>query len=299
MAIKNMAESVLARLKQQAKEEGIVFQTVLQLFAQEEFLRRLANSKYAENMILKGGMFIYMLTEFDSRLTRDIDFMIRRLSNKPENIENIMKEICNTTTGNDFITIEVLETELITVRKKYPGVKTKFVGYINKVRIPFSVDVGIDDVIVPEPIKRKIATRLSDFKAPEVYTYSLESTIAEKLDAILQRMDTTSRMKDFYDIYYLSEMFDFDGNVLHKAISATLEHRHRELATDAFDDITDFINSEFLTVQWNTFKPAQDAGLTFETALDRLKIFLEPVYEALIQQKEYGLMWNCENKKWE
>lgn len=90
--------------------------------------------------------------------------------------------------GNDFITIEVLGTETISVDKKYPGVKTSFMGSIGKVRIPFSVDVGIDDVIVPDPIKRMIITRLPDFVFPEVYTYSLESTIAEKFDAILQRM---------------------------------------------------------------------------------------------------------------
>ena len=90
--------------------------------------------------------------------------------------------------GNDFITIEVLGTETISVDKKYPGVKTSFMGSIGKVRIPFSVDVGIDDVIVPDPIKRMIITSLPDFVFPEVYTYLLESTIAEKFDAILQRM---------------------------------------------------------------------------------------------------------------
>lgn len=79
MAVKNMASSVLARLRNQAKNEGIPFQMALQLFAQEEFLRRLSLSDYADNMILKGGMFIYTLTEFDSRPTRDIDFLIRNL----------------------------------------------------------------------------------------------------------------------------------------------------------------------------------------------------------------------------
>lgn len=79
MALKNIAASVLARLKNQSKEEGISFQLVLQLFAQEEFLRKLSVSRYSDNLILKGGMFIYTLTEFDSRPTRDIDFMIREL----------------------------------------------------------------------------------------------------------------------------------------------------------------------------------------------------------------------------
>ena len=83
---------------------------VLQLFAQEEFLRKLSISEYTDNMILKGGMFIYALTEFDSRPTRDIDFLIKNLYGSLENIEQTMRDICNISTGNDFITIEVLGT---------------------------------------------------------------------------------------------------------------------------------------------------------------------------------------------
>lgn len=174
----------------------------------QQFIQHLPGSPHN----LKGGMFIYTLTEFASRSTKDIDFMIRRLSNELGQIQQTMEEICDIETGNDFISIEVLETEQIAVEKKYPGVKTKFRSHIGNVRVPFSIDIGIDDVIIPEPVKRKIATRLSDFEQPEIYTYSLESTIAEKLDAILQRMEATSRMKDFYDLYYLSGMFDFDGS---------------------------------------------------------------------------------------
>ena len=92
MAVKNMAASLLTRLKNQSKEEGIPFQMVLQLFAQEEFLRKLALSQYADNLILKGGMFIYTLTEFDSRPTRDIDFLIKNLHGSLENIEQTMRD---------------------------------------------------------------------------------------------------------------------------------------------------------------------------------------------------------------
>ena len=158
MALKNIAASVLARLKNQSKEEGISFQLVLQLFAQEEFFRKLSVSRYSDNLILKGGMFIYTLTEFDSRPTRDIDFMIRELHGSLENIRQTMECICNVSTGNDFIKLEVLDTEPITVDKKYPGVKTMLIGRIEKVRIPFSIDIGIDDVIVPIPVKRTIVT---------------------------------------------------------------------------------------------------------------------------------------------
>ena len=107
-------------------------------------------------------------------------------------------------------------------------------GRINNIRVPFSVDVGIDDIIVPEPLVRSLSTRLEGFEPPEIYTYSLESTISEKFDAILQRMETTSRMKDFFDIYYLSSVFDFSGRTLKEAVLLTARHRGRILESDAF-----------------------------------------------------------------
>lgn len=298
MAVKNMEASVLARLKQQAKNEGTAFQTVLQLFCQEEFLRKLSVTPYVENMVLKGGMFIYTITEFQSRPTRDIDFLMRRLSNDLDNIEQIMKEICSADTGNRFITLEVLGTERITVEKKYPGVKTKFRGHIGNVRVPFSIDVGIDDVIVPGPLRRRVATRLPDFTEPEIYTYSLESTIAEKFDAVLQRMGTTSRMKDFYDIYYLSGIFDFDGDTLVKALRATMEHRGRIVDPDAFEEIAKFAHNDFLNIQWKAFEPAKDTGLSFEEALERMKIFLKPVFESIVTGTNTLNRWHCDSKEW-
>lgn len=149
-------------------------------------------------------MFLYTITEFAGRPTRDIDFMIRWISNDTENMNQIMEEICTANTGNDFIRIEVLASENITEEKEYHGVKTKFRAYIKNVKIPFSIDVGVDDVIVPGAVKRTVSTRLNGFHPPTIYTYSLESTIAEKFDAIIKRMEATSRMKDFFDIYYLS-----------------------------------------------------------------------------------------------
>ncbi len=298
MAIRNMAASVLTRLKKQSKEEKITFQMVLQLFAQEEFLRKLSISEYEDNLILKGGMFIYTLTEFDSRPTRDLDFLIKNLHGNLKNIEQIMREICSVSTGNDYITLEVLETENISVDKKYPGVKVSFIGRIGKVRIPFFIDVGIDDVIVPNPVKRSIVTRLPGFSAPEVLTYSLESTIAEKFDAILQRMSGTSRMKDFYDIYYLSGIFDFEGRMLIEAIKSTLTHRNRELSVDVFEEIADFKNNTALNTLWNAFEPAKKTGLLFDDVLDRLVVFLEPIYRNILNKTDFDMRWSYKSQIW-
>lgn len=298
MAIKNMAASTLTRLKSQSKEEGKPFQMILHLFAQEEFLRKLSLSKYADNLILKGGMFIYILTGFESRPTRDIDFLIRNLHGSLDNIEQIMREICAIDTGNDFITLEIMGTEKISVNKKYPGTRIRFTGHINNVKIPFSIDVGIDDIIIPNPVLRKIITRLPDFQSPSIYTYSLESTIAEKFDSILQRMAGTSRMKDFYDIYYLSGIFDFNGKLLSRAVSNTLNHRNREKSKDAFSEIDHFRDNKFLITQWNAFEPAKNTKLLFDDALDRLILFLKPIYQSILLEKEYDGKWLCKNLSW-
>lgn len=299
MAVKNMAASVLTRLKNQAKEERIPFQLVLQLFAQEEFLRKLPRSEYADHFVLKGGMFIYTLTEFQSRPTKDIDFLLRDLHGSMENIEQTMKNICAIGTGNDFIQLEVIRTEKITLEKKYPGVKTTLLGKIGKVRMQFSIDVGIDDVIVPAAVERAISTRLPDFEAPKLYTYSLESTIAEKFDAILLRMAGTSRMKDFYDIYYLSEMVDYEGQMLAEALQSTLEHRGRAISEDVFAQIRLFTENAALLTQWKAFAPAKEVGLSFEAAINRLEQFLEPVYRCILLKSDFEDHWSCKSRQWQ
>ena len=299
MAVKNKPASVLARLRNQAREEDINYQTCLQLFVQEEFLRRLSRSPYRDNLILKGGMFLYTLTNFESRPTQDIDFLMKKLSNDPVNIKDVMEKICAVQTENDFIEIDVLSTEQITLWKKYPGVKTKLLGRMGNVRVPFSIDIGMDDVIVPEAGLRSIATRLDGFAPPELYTYSLESTVAEKFDAITQRMETTSRMKDFYDIYYLAGIFDFDGFILRKAVVETMEHRGHSLEAGVFDRIEKFDQNSNLEIRWKAFDPVKETGLQFKVVLGVLTAFLRPVTDSISDAREFTLRWSCSAGKWE
>ena len=299
MAVKDMAASILTRLKTQAKETGLTYQMCLQLFCQEEFLRKIEASRYSENFILKGGMFLYTITEFAGRPTRDIDFMIRWISNDTENMNQIMEEICTANTGNDCIRIEVLATENITEEKEYHGVKTKFRAYIKNVKIPFSIDVGVDDVIVPGAVKRTVSTRLDGFHPPTIYTYSLESTIAEKFDAIIKRMEATSRMKDFFDIYYLSGVFDFEGRKLQEAIFRTLEYRGTIYESDSFERIRDFKNNTSLLKLWDNYQSGtREDKPDFNVVIDRLEKFLEPIFHAVIMEEEWFCIWDSSVQKW-
>jgi predicted nucleotidyltransferase component of viral defense system len=300
MAMKDIAASILARLKNQAKETGLSYQMCLQLFCQEEFLRRLSLSQYNSNFVLKGGLFIYTLTEFQSRATQDIDFLMCQLSNDIDKVKGVIEEISQVPTANDYIKIEVVNAEIITPDKEYQGVSVKFIGRIKQVKIPFSIDIGMNDVIVPKAVKRCIKTRLTDFEEPEVYTYSLESTIAEKFDAILKRMEATSRMKDFFDIYYLSSMFDFDGRKLQEAIWQTIQHRGTVYDANSFDRISAFGDNAFLSAQWTRFQPSMQVQLPeFVSILYSLKAFLQPVFQASIEEREFFMDWSAELKKWQ
>ncbi len=252
-----------------------------------------------ENLILKGGLFIYTLTNFESRATVDVDFMLTGLSNSMARMDEIIAEILAVQTGNDFIIFQALPTEPIAMNRKYHGVSTQITGRIKNVRVPFSVDIGVGDIIVPGAKARAIKTQLDGFEAPEIMTYSLESTIAEKLDAILQRFELTGRMKDFYDIYYLSQTFDFDGLELQTAIAETLQNRGTEYNADSFRRLTALVNDEKLQVRWRHFlRTLHDPDIPFKQVTDGIASFLEPVWDAIVKEQKFQKQWDAAAKRW-
>ena len=295
----DIAASVLARLKNRAQISSRSYQLCLQLFCQEEFLRRLEKSKYAENLVLKGGLFIYSLTDFDSRVTVDVDFLLRKIPNTPEQLKAVLEEIIDTPTGNDFITCEIKDVAPIAVAKKYAGIGASVVARIKNTRTPFSIDFGVGDVIVPKQEKRKIPTQLSDFDAPTVNTYSLETTIAEKIDAILSLMEFSSRMKDYYDIYYLANKFDFDGATLTKALQKTFENRGHSFTVEQFEQVLTFSNDDAMQKKWKAFCKKIDTKTDdYNTVLRTIKAFLTKPFIAAVKGNEYTKQWSAANKKW-
>lgn len=249
----DIAASVLAKLKNKAKASGISYQQCLQLFMQEEFLRKLSKSGYDDFLVLKGGLFIYTLTNFEGRATIDVDFLLRGYSNSIDNVKDLIYKIIDTPTGNDYIKMIAKGFEEISPQRKYHGISTQIIGQIKNVRVPFNVDIGVGDVIVPKAEQRKINTQLSDFEEPVIKTYSIESTIAEKFDAILQRFELTGRMKDFYDIYYLSRTYDFDGAKLQAALFETLQRRGTSYDKDSFKRIVALVGDEDMKKRWKFF----------------------------------------------
>lgn len=295
----DVAASVLARLKNRAQISGKSYQLCLQLFCQEEFLRRLEKSKYAENLVLKGGLFIYSLTDFDSRVTVDVDFLLRQMPNTPEQLKTVLEEIIATPTGNDFISFEIKDVAPIAVAKKYAGIGASLVAHIKNTRTPFSIDFGVGDVIVPKQEKRKIPTQLDDFTSPTVNTYSLETTIAEKLDAILDLMEFSSRMKDYYDIYYLANKFDFDGATLTKALEKTFENRGHAFTIEQFEQVMAFAENDAMQKKWKAFVRKIDTKTDdYSNMLKTIKVFLTKPFIAAVKSKAFTEKWSAANGEW-
>lgn len=295
----DIAASVLARLKNKAAESGRSYQLCLQLFCQEEFLRRLEKSKYAENLVLKGGLFIYSLTDFDSRVTVDVDFLLRQMPNTPEQLKTVLEEIIATPTGNDFITFEIKDIAPIAVAKKYAGIGASVVARIKNTKTPFSIDFGVGDVIVPKQEKRIIPTQLSDFDSPTVNTYSLETTIAEKIDAILSLMEFSSRMKDYYDIYYLANKFDFDGATLTKALKKTFENRGHSFTVEQFEQVMGFDRDGAMQKKWKAFVRKIDTKTDdYGTVLKTIKEFLTEPFIAAVKSEAFTEKWSAANGEW-
>ena len=249
----DIAASVLAKLRNKAKESGRSYQLCLQLFCQEEFLRRVEKSKYANNLVLKGGLFLYTLTNFDSRVTVDVDFLLRRLPNTPEQLRSVLEEIIATDTGNSFVLFEIKSVEPIAIAKKYAGIGASLIARIKNTRTPFSIDFGVGDVIVPHQEKRKIPVQLPEFEAPVINTYSLETVIAEKLDAILSLMEFSSRMKDYYDLHYLANKFEFDEETLIKAMQKTFANRDHHFTVEQFNQVMTFAADDGMQKKWKAF----------------------------------------------
>lgn len=295
----DIGASVLTKLKNKAAQSGRSFQLCLQLFCQEEFLRRLERSKYADNFVLKGGLFLYSITDFDSRVTVDVDFLLKKIPNTPERLYTVIEEIIAVPTGNDFITFEIKNIEPISVTKKYAGIGASLTARIKNTKTPFSIDFGVGDIIVPKQEKRRIPTQLDGFSAPMVNTYSIETTVAEKADAILTLMEFSSRMKDYYDIYYLAGKFDFNGALLTQALAKTFENREHSFAAEQFEEVVKFAENESMQKKWKAFTRKINIKTDdFNAVMETINRFLSQPIKAAITHEKFDGTWLASGNGW-
>ena len=295
----DIAASVLARLKNKAAESGKSYQLCLQLFCQEEFLRRLEKSEYADNFVLKGGLFIYSLSGFDSRVTVDVDFLLRKIPNTAEQLKTIIEKIIRIPTENEFITFEIKNINPIALTKKYAGIGVSLIAKIKNTRTPFGIDIGIGDVIVPKEQKLIIPTQLPDFRAPTINSYSIETTVAEKIDAILDLMEFSSRMKDYYDIYYLASNFDFEGKILTEALHRTFTNRGHLFRAGQLKEICNSGEDAGMNRKWNAFlRKSSIKSLNYSAVLSKISDFLSESFSAAIKSADFNKHWSASDGLW-
>lgn len=294
------ATSVKDRLKKQAIEDGKTVQDKLVTFGLERTIYRLSISEYAERFTLKGGIFLYALFEGEyARATMDIDLLAQRIQNDADEMKKIFHDIfsieCDDALRFDLNTLKVIN---ITEFKEYHGVNVSIMGYLERTRIPVSIDIGFGDVVYPERMKMEFPVLL-DMEVPEIYAYSIYSVIAEKFEAFVSLGFANGRYKDFYDIYVLADRYDLNGMELKKAIIETFTHRGTE-----FDDIVafedGFTDDGIRQGRWRAFIKKKKAMLNveFEETMQLLKDLLLPIVKSIRNENSFEQTWNKETKSW-
>lgn len=293
-------ESVKARLKNTARNSGKNMQDILIAYGLERTIYRISISKYNINFTLKGGIFLYAIMNGDfTRMTTDIDFLAQDISHSIEKMRDVFIDIFSIKTDDLlFYDIETMKIKRITEFKEYYGVNVSIMTYLDRTRIPVSIDIGFDDVIYPQRVIIDFPVILNN-EVPKIYAYSLSSSVAEKFEAIVSLGYDNSRFKDFYDIYILLGMYDFDGNILSEAIKQTFIHRKTN-----FDNIViyrhDFTEDIVRRNRWKSFakKKKISLNITLVETIEEIKKFLDPIVNAIKNEENFNKNWDHESKKW-
>ena len=248
--ITNIGASNFRKLLHQAQKNNLDFNTLLKRYLQERFLYRLSKSAYKDNFILKGGLLLITIDIPASRPTMDIDLLTHKLDEA--NVTEAFKEILaiEYPDGVTFDSASV-QSEPITKDGAYQGTRLKFKAYFNGSRNDMSIDLGLGDYVI-NPREITFPTILHE-DSPILTAYSLETIIAEKLEAMAKLLYANSRMKDFYDIYTILNTHTLSKETLAKAINGTFEHRQTPLKDLSIIFSADFSNSANKQTQWTAF----------------------------------------------
>jgi predicted nucleotidyltransferase component of viral defense system len=294
------ADDIRNRLRKIASAENRQVDFLIIHYCIERLLYRLSVSPYADNFVLKGGLLLYSLLEERARATRDVDLLARRIQNLPETMEKVFTDIISIPV-DDAVSFDTegIIIERIKEDAEYEGIRVKFVAYLGKSRSTLQFDIGFGDAIVPAPVEMTYPSLL-DMEPPHLKAYTIESVIAEKFQAAVFLSVANSRMKDFYDIYELSQSFDFDGATLYDAVKQTFGRRNTELPemptifTEGFATIPD------KQIQWQAFQRRVEVAhdIDFSKALSAIRVFLEPIYQAIYADTTFNGKWSKANQAW-
>lgn len=296
MSGRDLGASVRQRLLNQSRAQGRPFQEVLQYFAMERFLYRLAKSPFADRFVLKGALLLTAWRAPLSRPTMDID-LAGRINNQLDHIADLVGAVCEVVGEPDGVEFNraSIEAKRIKEDADYEGVRVRFHATLARARIPMQIDIGFGDVIVPGPTEVEYPTML-DFPAPVLQAYPRETVIAEKLEALTKLELLNSRMKDYYDLALLSRMYSFEGENLIAAIVATFGHRGTSIEGEPVGLTDAFYADPTRAIQWRAFvrrsRFTQELG-DLEKLVAEVRRFAFPVLAAAIGERPFMARWQA------
>jgi predicted nucleotidyltransferase component of viral defense system len=277
----NRAVSIRARLLNLAKKEGIDFQLIIIRFLHERLLYRLSVSDYSQQLILKGGAFIYAMQGLKSRPTIDVDLLGRQISNDIEALCDVFRQICVIESEDEVaFNPKSVVGELITQQDKYNGVRLFIDATFHTVRQRIQIDVSFGDIVIPVVQKLEYPILLDEMQVPIIQAYSKETVIAEKFQAMIELSVANSRMKDFYDVYKLLTDNEFNNDTLEEAIKATFANRGTSFTENHALFTADFATNTLRKRSWTAFlnKINRDKELEFEEVMRLISKKLMPFW---------------------
>lgn len=298
---RNLAASVRQRLLNLAQAQKEDFNLVLTRYGIERLLYRLERSAAGERFILKGAMLFVLWSDTPHRTTKDVDLLCRG-DNSIAEIEAVFRSVCQVDVVPDGLDFDLMTVkgELIKADREYPGVRIRLTAFISgtPTRINLQIDVGFGDIVTPAAQLMSLPALLADLPAPQLYAYNRETVIAEKFEAMVLLGIGNTRMKDFYDLWYLSQHFTFEGSLLSRAIAATFERRRTPIPTDTPLALTsEFASDETKQRQWVAFVrkgKLTGEGLVLNQIGAILHDFLMPPTIAIGARVEFSRVWSSD-----
>lgn len=293
--MKNLKKSIRQRLLNISRDKKEDFQLILIRFALERFLYRLSKSKHADQFILKGAFLFMAWTEQQYRPTRDLDFLCFGDSSA-ERLTRIFQEICCIEVVPDGLVFDANSISLTEIREEqeYEGQRVKLMALLGKARISLQIDVAFGDVITPK-VNELYFPSLLEMPTPRIRTYPKETVVSEKLQSIVYLGMQNSRMKDFFDLFWLCRMFPFDGHDLLEAIRATFQRRKTDIPSQLPLALSDeFSLDPVKRTQWKAFLNKNGILELPENLTDiiaKLRKFLVPALNAAAGNDTFPLSW--------
>ena len=274
----NSAQAVKDKLRNISNEKNINFKAVLKFYMDDRFIERLSKSKYRDNFVLKGGFYLSSLFGIENRSTIDIDAAIRKAEFTEDNLLKMITEIINVDV-DDNVVFKINETSSIRDEDEYGGLRVTIDFQLENVKDKFHIDMATGDPIYPRPDSYNYKS-LIEKKTYQVWTYTTETVLAEKLETILNKLDTSSRMKDYYDIYliYKFKFAELNKENFMMAVKKTFEKR--KFQGNLIGSFNVIKQSSILKEKWSNY--ARKNNYAKEIEFEEILAFLEEFINILV-----------------